>query len=270
MTLIASWIGVDSRKSSSVYIVSDSRISWGDTANFDYGRKVFGCKNSPDIFGYCGDVLFPSIVLNQLVEIADQGLLFKSEWNCSEKFKAVHEKLTEIFNLYPSAVKGITKDILQIIHASRDNEQNFHCQIYEWQRKTGKWESIPTNIKDHSDKLIVLGSGQNEFLEKYKLYWESANKKTSRAIFHCFTDTLADIKDKYCGGAPQLVGLYKIDNAKFFGIIQNNKRYLHGLQVDNLFNLNNVDWRNELFEICDGETMKRKDNAQRQPNPLLH
>ena len=118
--------------------------------------------------------------------------------------------------------------------------------------------------------LIVLGSGKKEFLDKYKLYSESINKKTSRAVFHCFTDTLSNIHDNNCGGAPQLVGLYRIGNANFFGIIQNKKRYLHGLQIDNLFNLNNVDWRNELFEICDGQTMKRKDNAQSQPNTLLH
>jgi len=227
------------------------------------------CKNSPDIFGYCGDVLFPSLVLNQLVEIIDQGLLFKPKWNSKEKIKAVNEKLTEIFNFYPHTVKSITTDILQIIHATRGSNQDFFCQINQWQRITGNWESIPTTINTYSDKLIVLGSGKKEFLKKYAKYWASANQNTSRAIFHCFTDTLADIRDKYCGGSPQLVGLYCINNANFFGIIQNNKRYLHGLQVDNLFNLNNVEWRNELFEICDGLTMKKKENAQSQPNPLL-
>lgn len=97
MTLIASFIGVDCKfpkpKPASIYIVSDSRISWGEKAKFDNGRKVFGCKNSPDIFGYCGDVLFPSIVLNQIADIADQGLLFEPNWTCKEKFQAVVNKL---------------------------------------------------------------------------------------------------------------------------------------------------------------------------------
>lgn len=270
MTLITSWLGVDSRKPSSIYILSESRISWGNTTHFDYGRKVFGCKNSPDIFGYCGDVLFPSIVLNQLVEIADQGLLFQPNWTCKEKFQAVVDKLIHTFSLYPSEVQNITNDSLQIIHASRDINQNFFCQTIEWRKSTKKWTSSLTEFKGHSDKLLVLGSGSNEFLKKYQEYWASANQKTSRAIFHCFIDTLSDIKDKYCGGSPQLVGLYLIGNTKFIGIIQNNKRYLHGLQVDNLLNLNNVEWRNELFEVCDGKTMKRKSSAQRQPNPLLH
>jgi len=274
MTLIASFIGVDCKfpkpKPASIYIVSDSRISWGEKAKFDNGRKVFGCKNSPDIFGYCGDVLFPSIVLNQIVDIADQGLLFEPNWTCKEKFQAVVNKLIQIFNNYPKEVKNITSDTLQIIHASRDEHQNFFCQKMEWKRSTNKWTSEKVEFTDHSDKLFVLGSGKSEFMEKFKKYAESENQKTSRAVFHCFTDTLSNIKDKYCGGAPQLVGLYRIENARFFGIIHNNKRFLHGVKIDDLINLNNVEWRNELFEVCDGETMKRKKDAQRQPNPLLH
>ena len=273
MTLIASFIGVDCKfpkpKPASVYIVSDSRISWGDSAKFDYGRKVFGCKNSPDIFGYCGDVLFPSIVLNQIVDIADQGLLFEQSWDCKQKFQAIIDKLIQIFNNYPKEVEKITADSLQIIHASRDENLNFFCRKMEWRKSTNKWTSEEVVFTDHSDKLFVLGSGKSEFLEKFKDYAKSENQRTSRAVFHCFVDTLLNMKDKYCGGAPQLVGLYRKDNARFFGIIHNKKRYLHGVQVDDLINLNNVEWRNELFEVCDGVTMKIKKNAQQQPNPLL-
>jgi len=268
MTLLASWIAVDSRRPSSIYIISDSRITWGDTAKFDYGKKVFGCKNSPDIFGYCGDVLFPSIVLNQLVDIADQGLLFQNNWTCEEKSQAVINKLIQSFNNYPSEVKGITSDTLQIIHCSRDDKANFYCKKIKWTKSTKTWSGEAVDFDSYSDKLFVVGSGTNEFLEKHKKYWESENKKTSRALFHCFSDTLSDIKDRYCGGAPQLVGLYRIGNARFYGIIYKKKKYFQGVQIDNLINLNNIEWRNDLFEICNGDTMKIKDNAQRQPNPL--
>lgn len=274
MTLIASFIGIDSKypkpKPASIYILSDSRISWRDSANFDYGRKVFGCKNSPDIFGYCGDVLFPSIVLNQIVEIADQGLLFLSDDTCQQKFWKVLSKLKESFANYPSEVEGITTDTIKIIHASRDNNQNFFCRTMTWTKSTRDWStSNDVEFSDHSDKLFVLGSGKDEFLEKFKSYAESENQKTSRAVFHCFVDTLSNIRDQYCGGAPQLVGLYRIKNAQFFGIIHDNKRYLHGMQVDDLINLDNIEWRNELFEVCNGSTMKISKKAKRQPNPLL-
>ncbi len=273
MTLIACFVGVDSKKPkpkpASIYIVSDSRISWGDRANFDYGRKVFGCKNSPDIFGYCGDVLFPSIVLNQIVDLADQGLLFQPGWTSEQKFQAFFKKLVQSFNNYPTAIEKITANSFQIIYATRDDQKNFFCQKMEWRKSTKKWTGEVGEFKDHSDKLFVLGSGKLEFLEKFKLYAESENQKTSRAVFHCFIDTLVNIQDKYCGGAPQLVGLYRIGNARFFGVINDKKRYLHGIKVDDLINLNNVEWRNNLFEVCDGITMEVLKNAQKQPNPLL-
>jgi len=267
MTLLASWIAVDSRKPSSIYIISDSRIKWQGGQKFDYVKKVFGCKNSPDIFGYCGDVLFPLIVLNQLVDIADQGLLFQDNWTCEEKSQAVIDKLIQSFNNYP---QENTTNSLQIIHCSRDDKANFYCKKIRWTKDTKTWTGETVNFDNYSDKLFVVGSGANEFIEKYKKYWESENKKTSRALFHCFTDTLSDIKDNYCGGAPQLVGLYRIGNARFYGIIYKEKRYFQGVQIDNLINLNSIEWRNELFEICNGDTMKIKDSAQRQPNPLRH
>ncbi len=76
MTLLLSWIGKDSRKISSAYIASDSRFSWGKTEKYDYGRKVFALQNSPDILGYCGDVLYPSTILNQIMEMDKTGILF--------------------------------------------------------------------------------------------------------------------------------------------------------------------------------------------------
>jgi hypothetical protein len=74
MTLLVSWVGVDTHGPSSVYIASDSQISWGTLAKFNFGRKVFAFSKWPDILGYCGDVLFPSIALNQIVELADAGV----------------------------------------------------------------------------------------------------------------------------------------------------------------------------------------------------
>ena len=67
MTVLIGWIGVDSRVPCSAYLMSDSRISWNDQLGaYDYGRKLFAFKNSPDILGYCGDVTFPSMVLSRL------------------------------------------------------------------------------------------------------------------------------------------------------------------------------------------------------------
>src|SRR5689334_18933450 len=118
MTLLTSWVGVDTHGIASIYIASDSRITWTNSVTFDFGRKVFAFNNYPDILGYCGDVLFPSIVLGQIVEMADNGLLFDENYNCKQKFEAIKEKLIQIFHKYP--YEQVAIDSLQIIHASRD------------------------------------------------------------------------------------------------------------------------------------------------------
>ncbi|MBD2294820.1 hypothetical protein H6G06_15345 [Anabaena sphaerica FACHB-251] len=271
MTLLVSWIGIDSRKVASIYIAADSRISWANLANFDHGRKVFAFNKYPDILGYCGDVMFPSIVLGQIVEMADNGLLFKENYKCKQKFEAIKEKLIQIFHKYPHHINGITQDSLQIIHASResDNCTNFFCHLIEWKRDKG-WSGKKLIFPEKSDTLAILGSGAVEFNKNYERYIQGPNKSTSRNVFHCFCDTLFNSKDINCGGAPQLVGIYSKpeSTAKKFGIIKDKKRYLFGSQIDDLINFNNIEWRNDLFELCDGNTMKKFEKAQKQPNQL--
>lgn len=271
MTLVVSWIGVvEGRKPASAYIVSDSRISWGNgSAKFDNGRKVFGFKNTPDIMGYCGDVLFPSIVLNQIIEMADNGVLFEGNTTSHERFEKVIEKIQEQFDNYPNEVSSITISTLKIIFISRQKKYNFCCYIMEW-KKGGKWHYNQIALPEKSDILLFMGSGEKEFFEKFKIYRsdKNINSGTSRAIFHCFCDVLKNIKDPYCGGPPQLVGLYNIGNALNFGIIYNKKRYLLGVLVSSLSTYDSVQWRNELFERCDGETLAIIEGAQRLPNPL--
>ena len=98
MTLLVAWAGIDSRGPASVYMASDSLITWSESRSFDFGRKVFSFNNHPDVLGYCGDVLFPSIAINQIVEMADNGLLFREEYSCKDKFEAIVNKLNQIFN----------------------------------------------------------------------------------------------------------------------------------------------------------------------------
>ena len=106
MTLMTSWIGVDTHGVASAYIAADSRVSWPNGAVFDHGRKVFAFRGSPDILGYCGDVLFPTMVLSQITEMADRGLLFPADATCKERFEAIKEKLVQQFHRYPRMVLG--------------------------------------------------------------------------------------------------------------------------------------------------------------------
>ncbi|GAB3845249.1 hypothetical protein GCM10028822_03440 [Hymenobacter terrigena] len=268
MTLVVSWIAYDSRGPSSIYLLSDSRISWRNGSSFDYARKVFGCVNYPDIFAYSGDVLFPSIVLNQIVNIIDSGMLFNEAWDFEEKFNAFYNKIKQVFQQYPSQVKDIVNDSIQIIHASRISDKNFFCRKIRWLKTTGQWTVENSDFKGYSEKIFVIGSGDEEFLDRY-LRYNIGDGKVSRAVFHCFYEFLINTKNKTCGGAPQLVGLYRNLSARSFGLIHNEKRYFQGLESNDLTDFNGVEWRNELFENCDGQTMTIKSNAKRQPNPLL-
>ena len=61
---------------------------------------TLGCRSKrlapfkePHLFGYCGDVVFPSLVLGQVVSAIDQGLLFSPEANAEEKNMAVFESV---------------------------------------------------------------------------------------------------------------------------------------------------------------------------------
>ncbi|PGR32139.1 hypothetical protein COC64_25485 [Bacillus cereus] len=271
MTLVVAWVGVDTKGPGSAYIASDSRISWGNGNYFDYARKVFAFNDYPDILGYCGDVMFPTIVISQIIEMGDKGLLFKDNFTCKEKFEVIKGTLKNAFFKYPNDVKYITSDSLQVIHISREPTDNkkFVCHLMTWNRQDG-WSYEEILFPKQSVLILVMGSGKKEFNEKYKIYQKGDNEGTSRNVFHCFCDTLFNIEDTYCGGAPQLVGLYRKpkSTALRFGIIKDKKRYLFGAEIDNPINFDMIEWRNEFFELCDGKTMLKLKGAQHQPNRL--
>ena len=271
MTLLVAWAGIDTHGTSSIYITSDSRISWGDSASFDYGRKVFAFTQWPDILGYCGDVLFPSIALNQIVDIADADLLFSPSFSCKQKFQAIVDKLNDLFRQYPQHHSGIADNALSIIHAARDPNDNtkFFCHTISWDARQG-WHGNESALPKMSSVLFALGSGASEFDDNYARYANGPNQDTSRAVFHCFCDTLTKTSDTHVGGAPQLVGIYRKPNSSAFtaGVIYEGKRYFLGAHIDNLRNLDAVEWRNTNFERCDGCSMEKLLDAQPQPDPL--
>ncbi len=270
LTLLVSWIGIDTHGPTSAYIVGDSRFNWGGTKHFDFGKKVFASSTYPEIFGYAGDVLFPSIILSQIVEMINTNILFNEDMSCDQKNKAVVEKLRHTFSKYPIEHSA---GIIQILHISRDTEfkkyPNFYCYFIEWSIVTG-WKVLKKDIPSSSDILYILGSGQEEFVSNYSRYQSGSNKDTSRNIFHCFIDTLFNIKDINCGGSPQLVGIYRKPKSSSinYGIIYQNKRYFLGAEVPVAAYFDKIEWRNEFFELCDGSRKRIKEGAAKQPDLL--
>ncbi len=276
MTMIVSWIAVDQNSPASAYIASDSRFTWGGPKGptFEYGRKVFACKNSADIFAYCGDVLFSSLALARVVEMADNGLLYGPDSDSSQRHETINHHLKKLVSCYPSVALG--HDV-QIYHISRDHERHFHFYKYSHNDKIGWNSSTIEPDLSKSGTIVTGGIGKNKFDELYKDYQKGPNKDTSRNIFQCFCDCLQNKQPDMCGGAPQLVGLYRvassakeaIRNGINFGIIWNGARYYLGSEVDKPEKHDIIRWYNNCFEICDCETMQRKQKAMIQPNPFL-
>lgn len=271
MTLLVAWVGIDTHGPTSLYVASDSRISWSDQVGFDFGRKVFAFSKWPDILGYAGDVLFPSIVLNQIVELGDAGLLFSKSYTCKEKFQAIANKLNDQLKAYPQLYSGLADNSLVIIHASRDNNDHkrMFCHKFTWS-KSGGWRGEEVKFGEKSHVLFVLGSGSSEFNSNYARYEAGPNEGTSRNVFHCFCDALINTNDPRVGGAPQIVSVNRKPGSAAinYGVIYNGSRYFLGAKIDNVEAFDAVDWRNEYFERCDGTTLKLLANAQSQPDAL--
>lgn len=264
MTLITAWISSDRpNEVSAMYIMTDSRISWGDRNHWDSARKIYNFNNHPDILGYCGEVLFTSQVLSQIVTLGDSGLLFKNTVSFDDKFEIIKNKIQSIFSSYPLLH---SQPNFTILHCGKTLNSTFGCYVLKWDNKMG-WTDEKITLTENTDILYIDGSGQKEFSQKVTSNFNSNSKKTSREIFQTFIETLINIKDLACGGPPQLAGIYRGDVAKTFGLILDNKLYTLGFEIEELkdYSSSNIEWRNHLFERCDPNTKQRFPFAQRQP-----
>ncbi len=120
-----------------------------------------------------------------------------------------------------------------------------------------------------SGLIEKVGSGSTSIRKWYEKWQKSDSMRTSRSVFSAFCDSIMNQEDPYSGGAPQLVGIYRKGPARTFGVIYKSERFFYGEKIneDDVENPNNVEWRNNLFERCDGKTTLLLEKAQRQPRP---
>ncbi|MEK7723449.1 MAG: hypothetical protein AAB336_03805, partial [Acidobacteriota bacterium] len=100
MTSLISWVGTDERGNASLYLASDSRIS-NNQEKWDFGRKLFTSQKYPEIFGYCGDVLFPTQILGQIIQLIDNDILFEPKDSHLLKTEKIFERLNSGLETYP-------------------------------------------------------------------------------------------------------------------------------------------------------------------------
>jgi hypothetical protein len=261
MTSIACWPRVDPRGVTSLYIASDSRVTWADGRSEDGHQKTFISPTSDDIFAFCGSVIHPERLLRQ---VETEGL---------SATKPAHHRHQELLLRLDATLKqdpGGSHEAFTLLHGSKESlnmAATFHLWRVEWSLATHVVD-ISEPLPAHSVLAVSDGSGGASVRQHHYRWFTGESGGTSRAVFSAFCDSMENSEDPFTGGAPQLVGLARSLPAQHIGVIFRNGRYLRGRPCD----LRDSDdlpefWRNELFERCDPTTMRALAGAQRHARP---
>lgn len=197
MTSIVAWAGVDSRGPASVYIASDSRITWGTTHMWDRGRKTFRSVSAPYIFGYSGDVLFPSMAIPIVLEQLTSGVI---PTNPKSAFGKIGSQMRQLWLEYPQQER---RD-LAVVMAARTGEKmtaKFSVALLTYKADDGDWDLRDEPMPTASSSLVVGGSGAAEIRTAERLWQSSAHANTSRAVFSAFCESVQNGRDPLTGGA---------------------------------------------------------------------
>lgn len=268
MTTLVSWVTYDQRGPASLYIASDSRFSWEKRACWDSGRKIHFSNKYPVILGFCGDVMFCSQVISQVISYIDACDIFEKDVNTDTRFDLVFNLIKRSFGDYPVV---FALESFQILYATRESRRCFHTYIIKWDKNKSKdqrWSTRKLSIPSQTDLIVTLGSGGRPYRKHYEeIYSKSEIGGLSRSFYSSLSSHIDSGKDPYTGGPIQLASLTNIGGSNALGVIKNNKRYLYGMEIDPHEKINNIRWVNDLFENCDGNDVKRLKQAQVQPLP---
>jgi hypothetical protein len=179
MTSLVSWVGIDHRKPASIYIASDSRISWDAASVWDSGRKVFASRTRPEIFGYVGDVLFPSLVLGQ---IADAPASPVEEGLPEDRFEKISQILRRTFHSLPSNQQRHFK-IAYGVRTGTEMAAAFRLFSLSWDVSTG-WCSCEEPLPSVSDSIVIWGSGAPT-VATWKERWDRSSQGNRSRGGHC-------------------------------------------------------------------------------------
>ncbi|VXB53902.1 hypothetical protein [Brevundimonas sp. G8] len=268
MTTLIAWWSRDQDRFAALHVATDSRISWGSSSRrWDAGRKVFASTTTPDIWAYCGDVVFPALVLSQLTSAADKGALFSAEATVAERHEIVVEGLKSSFQLRHDA----PDENFTVVHASRDGERA-EARPLLWRtsfNKDGKtWTDEAVEIDEAAPGVITIAGSGSKSLKAEALRWkESYIGGTSRSIYSAFCEAISSGSDPLSGGAPQMASLYPKGGGRTVGAFHQGKPYLHGLPLAQAANPDGFEWFDELFQRVDPRTGAVRPGAARHAKP---
>jgi hypothetical protein len=248
-------------------MASDSRISWGDSHSWDQGRKTFASRDHPFIFGFVGDVLFPTLALAAVVDRLDRGML------AADPFKAFDQmvgSLVSLWNGYPAQERR-PHTIYIAFRAGEGMKSSWHLRCLNFSggdnRGCGNsnlpWKVDEIPMPERSAILKIGGSGSSLVKDTHLLWENSSSSGTSRAVYAAFVESVESGQDPKTGGAPQLASIFRVGPAKLMGIVHQDTRYLAGGRLLGTERLKGLEWRNNLFERADGKTKLRLKSAQK-------
>jgi hypothetical protein len=207
LTTLFAWVGVDQRGPASIRIATDSRISWrgangGFLPKWDYGRKVFASQRHPDLIAYCGDVLFPTQTISQIIELIDRDAFYPTGAQPSDKVQLIVSALEKAATGYPATQKGD----FSIVFSSRIGKgMNGTFDFYVVSFTAGNAKTISRlDIPCRSKEITIMGSGEVTFRPCLEKWRASDIGGTSRSFFASFCEHLRSGNDPYSGGPPQL------------------------------------------------------------------
>jgi hypothetical protein len=267
--MLVSWVAVDSRSDSSLYIVSDSRVTDGHGRVNDHARKLYACCTQPHIFGYVGWCDYPRAALERLVEAIDNGLFTDAD-NLSIRQTKIFAFLKESLLAALRREQPVYAAPFSIVHGARKGsglQSEFWLWILDWVPGKG-WHIQTRRTKSQRSRLLFSsGSGQRDLRRLVRVWQKSDAANTSRSMFSAFCDALVATSDPSTGGAPQLVGLFRKGPGRSFAVVYRKSRYLAGRKVDPVEVDEKLFCPNDLFERVDIASTNRLPHAQRQPRP---
>jgi hypothetical protein len=261
VTSFVSWLGADSRGPTSIYFASDSRISWGnDPLAWDTGRKLFACRESPEMFGFTGYVLLPQSVLTRASDFIDRRIWSSLALSSPAERAA---KLAEITRIeVRSHARPLAGDF-SLFYAARSGEgmpDRCSFQLFQVHCSAGSREVTVHRVlvPTASSVLRTHGTGA-ESVNHWVARWHASDQGgTSRAVFSAFCDSLRAKQDARSGGEPQLIGLYRHKNAQVFGVVTERGPSFEGILGVEVPRQAGIEWRDEAFQRVksDGSLLK--------------
>ncbi len=175
MTTLISWVAIDERQPSAIYLASDSRITWPNKTHWSLGKKLYASTKHPEIFAFCGDVLFPVQILDRLCSKIDFEHVLSNDITFEEKLEIVREIISESFASYPLDARGCF-EIHYISRSGNGMESQFHAGAISWSSQLGMQAEI-LDMPVVSGLMSSSGTGKKSFSNCYHR-WKTSEIKT--------------------------------------------------------------------------------------------